>query len=76
MCNIYIMFQLLSVSVLHWVVEHNILFSQLQQHRVVKELVDAHIFAQTLVAKDKIHCNHKFKACELPKQIIVVFFVK
>ena len=37
---------------LHWVVEHDVLFGQLQQHRVVKELVDAHVLAQALLKEE------------------------
>lgn len=33
---------------LHWVALHDILFGQLQQHRVIEELVDADVFTQTL----------------------------
>lgn len=33
---------------LHWVALHHILFGQLQQHRVVEELVDTDILTQTL----------------------------
>lgn len=36
------------VAVSHGVVKHHVLFGQLQQHRIVEELADAHIFAQTL----------------------------
>lgn len=32
----------------HWIVEHNILSRQLQQHRIIEEFVDADILAQTL----------------------------
>ena len=32
----------------HWIVEHHVLLSQLQQHRIVEKLADAHILAQTL----------------------------
>ena len=38
----------------HWIVEHDILARQLQQHRIVKEFVDADILAQTLKKKKKI----------------------
>mgnify|MGYP001791852780 FL=1 len=34
--------------ILHWVVQHDILFSQLQQHRIIKEFVDTDILTQTL----------------------------
>ena len=33
---------------LHGIVEHDVLSRQLQQHRIVKELVDAHVLTQTL----------------------------
>lgn len=32
----------------HWIVEHDILSRQFQQHRIVEEFVDADILAQTL----------------------------
>lgn len=32
----------------HGVVKHHVLFGQLQQHRIVEELADTHILAQTL----------------------------
>ena len=32
----------------HWIVEHHVLLGQLQQHRIVEELADAHILAQAL----------------------------
>lgn len=32
----------------HGVIEHNILFGKLQQHRIIEELADAHIFTQAL----------------------------
>lgn len=32
----------------HRIVEHNVLFGKLQQHRIVEELADAHIFTQAL----------------------------
>ena len=35
-------------STLHSVAEHHVLFGQLQQHRVIEELVDTHIFTQAL----------------------------
>ena len=34
--------------ILNWVVEHDILFGQFQQHGVVKELVDGDIFTEAL----------------------------
>ncbi|TRY59797.1 hypothetical protein DNTS_035228 [Danionella cerebrum] len=37
----------------HRVVEHHILFSQLQQHRVVEELADTDILAQTLEEENR-----------------------
>ena len=37
----------------HGVVENNILLGQLQQHGVVEELADAHIFAQALRGNGK-----------------------
>lgn len=37
-----------SAAVSHRVVKHHVLFGQLQQHRIVEELADAHILAQTL----------------------------
>lgn len=36
------------VSASHGVIQHHVLFGQLQQHRIVEELADAHILAQTL----------------------------
>lgn len=38
----------LRFAVSHGVVKHHVLFGQLQQHRIVEELADAHILAQTL----------------------------
>lgn len=38
----------------HGIVEHHVLFGQLQQHRVVEELADAHILAQALRRTQKI----------------------
>ena len=38
---------------LHWIVEHNILSSQLQQHRIIKEFVDTNIFTQALQKSKK-----------------------
>lgn len=35
-------------AVSHRVVKHHVLFGQLQQHRIVEELADTHILAQTL----------------------------
>lgn len=35
-------------AVSHWVVQYHVLFGQLQQHRIVEELADTHILAQTL----------------------------
>lgn len=32
----------------HGIIEHNVLFGELQQHRIIKELADAHIFTQAL----------------------------
>lgn len=32
----------------HGVVEHHILLGELQQHRIIEELADAHILAETL----------------------------
>lgn len=32
----------------HWIIEHDILSRQLQQHRIVEEFVNADILAQTL----------------------------
>lgn len=32
----------------HWIVEHDVLSRQLQQHRIIEEFVDADILAQTL----------------------------
>ncbi len=46
----------------HWVIEHHILFGQLQQHRVIEELADTDILAQTLEEKrddDEIWCIFK-----------------
>ena len=34
---------------LHGVVEHHVLFGQLQQHRIVEELADTYILAQSLL---------------------------
>lgn len=38
----------------HWIVEHDILTSQLQQHRIVEEFVDADILTQTLKKINKL----------------------
>ena len=40
--------ELLGARCSHGVVEHDILLGELQQHGVVKELADAHVFAQAL----------------------------
>lgn len=32
----------------HGVIEHNILFGKLQQHRIIEEFADAHIFTEAL----------------------------
>lgn len=32
----------------HGVIEHNILLGELQQHRIIEELADAHVFTQAL----------------------------
>lgn len=32
----------------HGIIEHNILFGELQQHGIIEELADAHIFTQAL----------------------------
>lgn len=32
----------------HGIIEHNILFGELQQHRIIEELADTHIFTQAL----------------------------
>lgn len=37
-----------NAAISHGIVEHHVLFGQLQQHRVVEELADAHILAQAL----------------------------
>lgn len=39
---------MVSGVVSHWVVQHHVLFGQLQQHGVVEELADADVLAQTL----------------------------
>ena len=38
--------------ILNWVVEHDILFGQFQQHGVVKELVNGDIFTEALWGKE------------------------
>lgn len=37
----------------HRVVEHHVLFGQLQQHRIVEELADADVLAQTLENRER-----------------------
>lgn len=37
----------------HRVVEHHVLFGQLQQHRIVEELADADVLAQTLQNRER-----------------------
>lgn len=32
----------------HGIIEHNILFGEFQQHRIIEELADAHVFTQAL----------------------------
>lgn len=32
----------------HGIIEHDILLGELQQHRVIEELADAHVFTQAL----------------------------
>lgn len=39
----------------HWVVEHDVLFGQLQQHRIVEELADTDVLAETLQSKEPSH---------------------
>jgi hypothetical protein len=29
---------------LHWIIEHHVLSGQFQQHRIIKEFIDTHIF--------------------------------
>lgn len=43
---------LVSAVVSHWVVQHDVLFGQLQQHRIVEELADTDVLAQTLRSKE------------------------
>lgn len=45
----------LRFAVSHGVVKHHVLFGQLQQHRIVEELADAHILAQTLAPSGLDH---------------------
>lgn len=42
----------------HGVVEHHVLLGQLQQHRVVEELADAHILTQTLHGNQGVSQSH------------------
>lgn len=46
---------LVSVMVSHGVVQHDVLFGQLQQHGIVKELADTDVLAQTLQSKQRSH---------------------
>lgn len=46
---------LVSAAVSHWVVQHHVLFGQLQQHRIVEELADTDVLAQTLRSKEWSH---------------------
>lgn len=39
-------------SVLHGIVEHDILAGQLQQHRIIEELINADVFTETLMKKE------------------------
>ena len=41
-------------TLLHIVTKHNVVFSQLKQHRIVEEFVNTHIFTQSLF---KVHEN-------------------
>lgn len=42
-------------SLSHGVVKHHVLFGQLQQHRIVEELADTHVLAQTLAPSGLDH---------------------
>lgn len=48
-----------NAAISHGIVEHHVLFGQLQQHRVVEELADAHILAQALRRTQKKIRYHK-----------------
>lgn len=43
---------LVSVMVSHWVVQHDVLFGQLQQHRIIEELANTDVLAQTLRSQE------------------------
>jgi len=47
------MYKLSSFVSSHRVVEHHILFGQLQQHRVIEELADANVLTQTLEEEER-----------------------
>lgn len=65
-CNIIIIkltssFLFFQFSFLHWIIQKYILSCQFQQHRIVEEFINRHIFGQTLASS----CfDHKF-TCQM-----------
>lgn len=60
----------------HGVVKHHVLFGQLQQHRIVEELADAYILAQTLQwekKKKSTRCQVTHKS-EITLQLKTVWY--
>lgn len=48
----------------HGVIEHNILFGKLQQHRIIEEFADAHIFTEALQGMGQIQESLRWSQTE------------
>ena len=69
---------LIQVRRLHWIIQHDILSCQLQQHGVIEELVDGDIFRQALPPSCLHHeftsLNNKIQSSNVTKIVTNKFY--
>lgn len=56
----------------HAVAEHDVLLGELQQHRVIKELVDADVLAETLSTENTLHRGQRSQRSKVTQRSKVV----